>query len=140
LFVDDLSFEYDEMPPERPLTDPTPLSHIIQRQTIIKVAAEIYDATEAGPPSSATIAAPDAKLERAIDSILERSKYRPLETSIADNPVTILHRIFMDILITRLFISFIDGASRRAPLIKKPRNPASYALTLPWQFWNVSEE
>lgn len=99
LFVDDLSFEYDEMPPERPLTDPTPLSHIIQRQTIIKVAAEIYDATEAGPPSSATIAAPDAKLERAIDSILERSKYRPLETSIADNPVTILHRMFMDILI-----------------------------------------
>jgi hypothetical protein len=38
LFDDDLSFEYNEMPPERPLTDPTPLSHIIQRQTIIKVA------------------------------------------------------------------------------------------------------
>lgn len=101
LFDDDLSFEHDEVPPERPLTNPTPLSHIIQRQTIIKVAAETYDATEAGPPSSATIAALGAKLERAIDSIPEQSKHRSLETSIADNPATILHRMFMDILINK---------------------------------------
>lgn len=99
LFDDDLSFEDDEMPPERPLTSPSILSHIIQRQAIIKVAAEIYDATEAGLPSSATIAALDAKLKRAIDSIPERSKFRPLETSVADSPVTILHRINIDILI-----------------------------------------
>ncbi|RFU27838.1 hypothetical protein B7463_g8492, partial [Scytalidium lignicola] len=99
LFDDDLNFQQDELPPERPLTDPTSLSHIIQRQTIIKVAAEIYDATEAGPPSSVTMVALGAKLERAIDSIPDQSKYRSLETSIAENPGTILHRIFMDILI-----------------------------------------
>lgn len=101
LLDDDLTFDDDEMPPEHPLTDPTPLSHIIQRQTIIKVAAEIYDVTEAGPPSLATIAALDAKLEKAIDSIPERSKFRPLEISIADNPVTTLDRMFIDILIQK---------------------------------------
>ncbi|RDW58331.1 oleate activated transcription factor 3 [Coleophoma crateriformis] len=98
LFDNDLSFEHDVMPPERPLTDATPFSHIIQRHAIIKIAAEIYDATEAGPPSSATIAALGVKLEKAIDSIPERSKYRPLEISVADSPVTILHRMFIDIL------------------------------------------
>ncbi|RDW57488.1 oleate activated transcription factor 3 [Coleophoma cylindrospora] len=98
LFDDDLSFEHDIMPPERPLTDATPFSHIIQRHAIIKIAAEIYDATEAGPPSSAIIAALAVKLEKAIDSIPESSKYRPLEISVADSPVTILHRMFIDIL------------------------------------------
>lgn len=101
LFDHDLSSEHDEMPLERPLTDPTPLSHIIQRQSIIKVAAEIYDATEARLPSSAMIARLGAKLDKAIDSIPEQSRYRPLETSIADNPATILHRIFLDILIQK---------------------------------------
>ncbi|KAH6722843.1 fungal-specific transcription factor domain-containing protein [Leptodontidium sp. MPI-SDFR-AT-0119] len=99
LIDDDLSFEHDEMPIARPLTEYTPLSHIIQRHTIIRVTAEIYDATEAGPPSTATIAALDAKLAKAINSIPEKSKYPALETAIADNPVTILHRIFIDILI-----------------------------------------
>lgn len=72
LLDDDLSFEHDEMPPGRPLTHSTPLSHIIQRQTILKVTAEIHDATEVGPPSSATIAMLDAKLKRAIESIPEQ--------------------------------------------------------------------
>lgn len=99
LFDDDLSLEHKELPAERPLTDPTSLSYIIIRQTIIKVAAEIYDATEAGPLSSAAVAVLSAKLEKAINSIPEQLKYRPLATSIADRPVTILHRMFIDILI-----------------------------------------
>ena len=78
LFDDDIGFEHDEIPPERPLTDPTPLFYIIQRNTIIIVAAEIYDATEAAPPPSATIAALGAKLERAIDAIPAWLKYRSL--------------------------------------------------------------
>ncbi|OKL55395.1 hypothetical protein UA08_09338 [Talaromyces atroroseus] len=116
LFEDDLSFEHNEVPPERPLTSPSPLSHIIQRHTIIKVAAEIYDATEARLPSSATIAMLDAKFERAINSIPEQSKYRSLETSIADNPTMILHRMFMDILINKAVYllhrrSFMKGSA-----------------------------
>ena len=95
LFDHDIGFEHEEIPPERPLTDPTPLLYIIQRNTIIKVAAEIYDATEAAPPSSATIAALGTKLERAIDALPGWLKYRSLETSIADSPVTILHRMFL---------------------------------------------
>ncbi|BDD63978.1 hypothetical protein MAP00_008829 [Monascus purpureus] len=98
---DGLSFKRHEVPPERPLTDPTPLSHLIQRQTINKVAAEMCDAAEAGPQSSATDEVLSAKVDRAINSIPEQSKYRSLETSIADNPATILHRIFIDILINK---------------------------------------
>ena len=115
LFEHDIGFEHDEIPPERPLTDPTPLLHIIQRNTIIKVAAEIYDATEAAPPSSATIAALGAKLERAIDAIPAWLKYSSLETSIADNPATIMHRMFLDILIHKAVCllhrrSFVKGS------------------------------
>ncbi|PWY85817.1 hypothetical protein BO94DRAFT_586376 [Aspergillus sclerotioniger CBS 115572] len=101
LFDDDLNFGHEEVPPERPLTDPTPLSHIIQRQSIIKVAAETYDATEAGPPSSTTIAALSAKLEKAIDAIPEQSRYRSTDIWIGDSPATILHRMFLDILINK---------------------------------------
>jgi hypothetical protein len=115
LFDQDIGFEHDEIPPERPLTDPTPLLYHVQRNTIIKVAAEIYDTTEAAPPSFATIAALGAKLERAIDAIPAWLKYRSLETSIADNPVTILNRMFLDILIHKAVYllhrrSFVKGS------------------------------
>lgn len=99
LFEQDIGFEHDEMPPERPFTETTPLLFIIQRNTIIRVAAEIYDETEAGPPSPATNAALTAKLESAIDAIPTWLKYKPLETSFAENPVMILNQIFFDILI-----------------------------------------
>jgi Fungal specific transcription factor domain len=113
LLDDDLSFNNRRLP-ERPLTDSTPLSHIIQRHTIIKVAAEIYDMTETGPPSSATIAMLDAKLQKAINSIPEQSKYQSLGISIVENPATILHRMFIDILINKATYllhrqSFIKG-------------------------------
>ncbi|KAK7419761.1 hypothetical protein QQX98_003133 [Neonectria punicea] len=115
LFDDDLSFENNEIPPARPLTESTPLLHIIQRDTIIKVAAEIYDATEAGPPSSATIDALDAKLQAAVDAIPPHFKYRSLETSLAENPVMILHRMILDILINKAVYllhrrSFVRGS------------------------------
>ena len=115
LFDHDIGFEHDEIPPERPLTDPTPLLYVIQRDTIIKVAAEIYDATEAAPPSSATIAALGAKLERAIDAIPAWLKYRSLETLIAEDLVMILHRMFLDILIHKAVYllhrrSFVKGS------------------------------
>ncbi|KAH7009932.1 hypothetical protein EDB80DRAFT_714107 [Ilyonectria destructans] len=101
LFANDIGFEHDQIPPERPLTEPTALLYVIQRNAIIKVAAEIYDATEAGPPSSATTAALSAKLEKAIDGIPTWLKYGSLETSVADDPDTILHQMFLDILIQK---------------------------------------
>lgn len=101
LLDDDLNREQDEMPPARPLTDPTPLSHIIQRHMIIEIAAEIYDSTEAGRPSSAVLEELGAKLEKAIASIPEQLRYQPLERSLAANPITILHQMFLDILINK---------------------------------------
>ncbi|PWY78360.1 hypothetical protein BO70DRAFT_338925 [Aspergillus heteromorphus CBS 117.55] len=95
LFDEDL--EHDPIPPGRPLTESTPLSHIIQRHTIIKLAAEIYDATEVGPPSPATIAELEAKIERAMASIPEQSKYQS-ETPLTDTPPAIINKVFLDIL------------------------------------------
>ncbi|KAF5006502.1 hypothetical protein FDECE_7123 [Fusarium decemcellulare] len=99
LLDDDIGLDHGKIPQGRPLTDPSSLSYIIQRHSIIKVAAEIYDATEAGPPSPATISALNIKLENAVDTIPAWLKYRSLEISIADNPVTILYRMILDILI-----------------------------------------
>ncbi|KAF7548328.1 hypothetical protein G7046_g8711 [Stylonectria norvegica] len=114
LFDYDLIFEDKEMPPERPLEDPTPLLYMIQRNKIIKVSAEIYDTTEAGPSPSAAIAALAAKLQQTIDDLPALFRYKPLETSIAVSPVTILHQIFLDILIHKAVYllhrrSFVHG-------------------------------
>lgn len=95
----DLGFEHTELPPERPLTEATSLLFVIQRDIIIKAAAEIYDATEAGPPSPATSAALAAKLSRAVDAIPEWLRYKPIETLLTENPVTVMNRMFLDILI-----------------------------------------
>ncbi|KPM34774.1 hypothetical protein AK830_g11798 [Neonectria ditissima] len=114
LFDDDLSLEHNEIPPARPLTESTPLLYILLRDAIIRVTAEIYDTTEAEPPSSAAIVALDAKLQAAIDAIPPWLRYEPLETSLADNPVTILHRMILDILINKAVYllhrrSFVKG-------------------------------
>jgi Fungal specific transcription factor domain len=111
----DAGFEHDEIPPERPLTEPSPLLYIIQRHNVIKVAAEIYDATEAAPPSSTTIASLGAKLESVIDAIPAWLRHKSLEAEITDNPVTILHRMFLDILIYKAVYllhrrSFVNGS------------------------------
>ncbi|KAF2429258.1 hypothetical protein EJ08DRAFT_591012 [Tothia fuscella] len=116
LFDRDLGFENDEVPPERPLNESTPLLFIIQRNDIIRVAAEIYDATEAGPPSSATMAMLGGKIETAINAIPSWLKYSPLEASIALNPVTLLQQMFVDILIQKAIYllhrrSFLKGSA-----------------------------
>lgn len=98
-FENDIGVDDVELPPERPLSDATPLLYVIRRYDIIKVAAEIYDATEAGPPTSDTIAMLDAKLQCTINSIPEWMRYKSLSTLIADDPVTIHHQISLDILI-----------------------------------------
>ena len=112
----DISLKHDELPPERPLTEPTTILYIVQRNAIIKVAAEIYDATEAGPPSPTISAVLSAKLEKAVDSIPTCLKYKPLGTSLADSPVTILHQMVLDILIHKAVYllhrrSFVKGAA-----------------------------
>ncbi|WAO87809.1 Fungal-trans domain-containing protein [Fusarium falciforme] len=95
----DISLEHDEAPDERPLTEPSSLLYIIQRHRIITLAAEIYDATEGGLPLAATISALSTKLEETVEPIPAWLKHKTLEASIADNPITILYRMFLDILI-----------------------------------------
>ncbi|KAI1385497.1 fungal-specific transcription factor domain-containing protein [Hypoxylon trugodes] len=101
LFDQDLGLDNDEIPPERPLTEHTPLLYIIHRHPVIKVAAEIYDATEAGPPSSATIAELSAKLRNTVDAIPPSLRYKSIETSVVDTPATVLHQMILNILINK---------------------------------------
>ncbi|KAF3065772.1 hypothetical protein GL218_09371 [Daldinia childiae] len=116
LFSYDLGIEHDEIPPERLLTESTALLYIIQRDRIIRVTAEIYDIIEAGPPSPSAVATLNSKLQRAIDAIPAWLKYKPLEISIADNPLAILHGMFMDVLVQKAIYllhrwSFMKGSS-----------------------------
>ncbi|KAI8670783.1 Zn(2)-C6 fungal-type domain-containing protein [Fusarium keratoplasticum] len=114
LLDNDISLDHDETPVERPLTEPSSLLYIIQRHRIIKLAAEIYDVTEAGPPSTLTIDALSAKLEETIESIPTWLRHKTLETSIGENPDTILYRMVLDILIHKAVYllhrrSFVKG-------------------------------
>ncbi|OIW34303.1 hypothetical protein CONLIGDRAFT_607106 [Coniochaeta ligniaria NRRL 30616] len=116
LFENDLGLDDNELPAERPRDEPTALLFLIERDSIIKVAAEIYDTTEAGPPSPATIAALDAKIQKVIEAVPAWLKYRPLESSVAENPMRVLQQMFMDILINKAVYllhrrSFVKGSS-----------------------------
>ncbi|KAF4954053.1 hypothetical protein FSARC_12266 [Fusarium sarcochroum] len=116
LLDSDIGFEHDTLPPERPSTDPSMLAFNIQRHWVIKVAAEIYDTTEAGPPSSAVIVALESKLEKAVDTLPEWLKPKSLEESIADSPSVILQRMMLDIIIQKAIYllhrhSFVNGSS-----------------------------
>lgn len=97
----DIGLEHDDYPPERPSTEPTPLSHLIHRYSIIRVAAEIYDLNEVASPSPVTTSLLSAKIDKAVASMPTWLRHKPLESSIADNPLTILNRINLDILIQK---------------------------------------
>lgn len=101
LFENDLGFEHVEMPPERPLTSPTPLMYIIIRDNIIRVSAEIYDATDAAHSSSHNIAELSAKLDKAIAAIPPWLRTNPMQTVLGEDPGTALTRTFIDILIQK---------------------------------------
>lgn len=116
LFEQDLSPEHNELPGERPRDEPTALLFLIERDSIIKVAAEIYDTTEAGPPSPTTIAALDAKIQRVVETMPSWLRYRSLESAIAENPMTVLQQMFMDILVNKAVYllhrrGFVKGSS-----------------------------
>ena len=115
LFEGDLNPEDNELPQERSLNEPTPLLFIIQRNHILKVAAEIYDATEAGPPSPATVALLNAKIQRVIEATPTWLKYRPLEASVGENTATLLQQMFYDIFVHKAVYllhrrSFVGGS------------------------------
>lgn len=97
----DIGLEHEDYPPERPSTEPTPLSHLIHRYSIIKVTAEIYDINEAETPSPVTTSLLSTKIDKAVASMPTWLRHKPLESSIADNPLTILNRINLDILIQK---------------------------------------
>ncbi|KAF9770634.1 hypothetical protein IL306_011794 [Fusarium sp. DS 682] len=116
LLDSDIGFEHDTLPPERPSSQPSMLAFNIHRHEVIKIAAEIYDTTEAGPPSPAVIAALEAKLQRATDALPDWLRLKPLEESIADSPATILNRMMLDIITQKAIYllhrhSFIRGSA-----------------------------
>ncbi|KAF5982039.1 transcriptional regulatory [Fusarium coicis] len=116
LLDSDIGFEHDTPPPERPHSEPSMLAFHIHRHGVIKVAAEIYDTTEAGPPSPTTVATLQAKLKKATNSLPEWLRLKPLHESIADSPATILNRMMLDIIAQKAIYllhrhSFVRGSA-----------------------------
>ena len=101
LLDDDLGLDNRQMPQERPMTEPTTLLYIIQRYSIIRIAAEIYDATETGSPSPKTTAILAAKLEAAVQALPEWLRYKHPDQSIADDPFLILQRMYVNTLVQK---------------------------------------
>jgi hypothetical protein len=97
----DIGLEHDDYPPERPSTEPTPLSYLIHRYSIIKVTAEIYDINDAETPSPVTTSRLSAKIDKAVASMPTWLRHKPLDSSFADKPLTILNTINLDILIQK---------------------------------------
>ena len=86
---------------DRPVA-PTPLLFVIQRNSIVQVAAAIYDATEEqSPPSRDVLAAFELQLNSAIALIPAAFIYTSFDDSIADGPLVTLHRIVLDTLIQK---------------------------------------
>lgn len=111
----DIGIEHDALPPERPFSEPSLLAFHIQRYGVVKVAAEIYDTTEAGPPSAAVIAALEVKLQKVVDALPAWLKPKPLEESVADMPSVIFNRMMLDIVVRKSIYllnrhSFIGGS------------------------------
>ena len=67
-----------QVPPERPLRDPTPLLFVIQRHALIKFSAKIYVTEAASVPSPVTISELAVRLEAAIANIPEWLRYKSL--------------------------------------------------------------
>ncbi|CAG7565113.1 unnamed protein product [Fusarium equiseti] len=117
LLDSDISTDSDALPPERPFSEPSMLAFHIKRHGVIKVAAEIYDTTEAGPPSPAVVTALEAKLQSVVDALPNWLKPKPLKESIADSPSIILNRMMLDIIIQKAMYllhrhSFINSSAR----------------------------
>ncbi|MCJ1310446.1 hypothetical protein MMC25_004110 [Agyrium rufum] len=101
LFEDDLNPELITMPPERPSTEPSEIFYLLQRNVLVKIAAEIYDTTEGSAPSCATIAILSQKLEKIVATIPAWLRHKPIEEAISDKPVIILNRIFLDMILQK---------------------------------------
>ncbi|EME79066.1 uncharacterized protein MYCFIDRAFT_166965 [Pseudocercospora fijiensis CIRAD86] len=125
LFENDLTFQHDQVPPERPWTSHTPLLGLIQRDAIVKVASEIYDATEAAHTSPSAMLTLDAKLQRTIAAMPTWLRHRPLELCIGENPSAILNRIFLDILIQKATYLL-----HRRSFLQNPSAPNSTTLCI----------
>ena len=107
------------------------------------MAAEIYDVTEAGPPTVAARAELDAKLARTVGSIPPWFKYKSLETSIADNPGIAVHQISLDILIHKAIYllhrrSFVGSSTQENATSNKLCIDAALAILSHQQ--RISEE
>ncbi len=75
-----------------------PALFLNQRHSILTVAAEIYDATDMGAPSSTSIAALHSRISRAMDALPSWLTQPAFELTLESSPRTIMCRILVDIL------------------------------------------
>ncbi|KAK3677095.1 hypothetical protein LTR78_003300 [Recurvomyces mirabilis] len=103
LLESDLNFQIHDLPPERRCNERTSLLGLIERHEIIAVGAAIYDAVESGSASPATEHELLLKLQTTISSLSDEARFHSFETSIAQDPMSLLNQICLDTLIQKDF-------------------------------------
>ncbi|KAF2139918.1 uncharacterized protein K452DRAFT_320016 [Aplosporella prunicola CBS 121167] len=95
----DLSPDMEELPPERPVTEITPVSYSISKSRLIAVFAAAADASHAVTPSSyPEIMELDHRLKEAHALIPPALRMHSLNQSIADPPELIMNRFNLEML------------------------------------------
>lgn len=93
---DDLDEDTTELPPSRPETEHTTSLGIIARRRILVAFGHISEITSAIKPCSyAEVVRADSILQKALASIPPPLKMKPIALSVADSPVAIMARLFL---------------------------------------------
>ncbi|KAI9850152.1 MAG: hypothetical protein M1838_006039 [Thelocarpon superellum] len=97
LLDDDMHEDMSELPPARPLTDPTPVAFVIVKDGIMRVYRRIVEhlATIAPSPYDNVLAL-DQQLQEARHAIPPYLRMRSMDQSIADPPELIIKRLYLE--------------------------------------------
>lgn len=99
IYDDELREDLKELPPSRPLTEPTPACYAIYRSKLLSVFAEIWQGTQPKVEHTrSTVMELDNRLNQTISEIPPLFKMRPLEESMRDSPEVVVQRYSVDLL------------------------------------------
>lgn len=96
LLPNDLQPETEVMPPEQAPDIATALSSLVHRHPLVRMCAEIYDASEAGVMSESEIKRLQTKLDSKIDALPPWLKYDSNISVASYNPPVLMNQLYID--------------------------------------------
>ncbi|KAI8228329.1 hypothetical protein K4K57_007930 [Colletotrichum sp. SAR 10_99] len=94
----DSDFDEDtkEIPPSRPETEVTAVTQLIaRRRMLVAVGAAVDLSSSIKPPAYTEVLAVDREVREAEESIPPPLKMKPLQASVTDPPLLIMHRLYL---------------------------------------------